>query len=68
MLLVVEITLIYESKSQNPESTLQDCAHLAQFMVDDDVDGRSFMLLNFATAQVTKFLYLHQINFSLGIL
>ena len=31
---------------------LQDCAHLAQFMIDDDVDGRSFMLLNFTTAQV----------------
>ena len=44
----------HESKFQSLESTSQDCSHLAQFMIDDDVDGRSFMLLNFATAQVNN--------------
>ncbi len=26
-----------------------DCEHLAGFMLEDDIDGRAFMLLNFAT-------------------
>jgi hypothetical protein len=32
-------------------SRTADCNHLAGFMVEDDVDGRSFMLLNFSTVR-----------------
>ena len=28
-----------------------DCSHLARFMIDDEIDGQAFMLLNFPTAK-----------------